>query len=146
MATIRELTAGEAQELERLISAVDEHVPAVADRNPEGLAAFLGDPSAFVLGAYVEQQPVGFAWGLQMRHPSGRLTTYLHQMEVHADWRRQGIATSLLTKAMELAKERGSTRFWLSTGGHNGGAQALYEGLGGDRKPRGDVNYWWQLG
>ncbi len=24
-------------------------------------------------------------------------------------------------------------------------AQALYESLGGDRKPLGDVNYWWDL-
>lgn len=33
-------------------------------------------------------------------------------------------------------------RSWLSTGGHNEAAQALYESLGGDRKPLGDVNYW----
>jgi hypothetical protein len=28
---------------------------------------------------------------------------------------------------------------------HNETAQALYESLGGDRKPLGDVNYWWDL-
>ena len=33
----------------------------------------------------------------------------------------------------------------LSTGGHNKTAQALYESLRGDRKPLGDVNYWWDL-
>lgn len=46
---------------------------------------------------------------------------------------------------MKLGEQRGSTRFWLSTGGHNEGAQALYDSLDGDRKPLGDVNYWWQL-
>ena len=137
--------AGDAHELERLIGAVDALFPAAGDRSPEGSVAFLNDPSSFVLRAYVDHLPVGFAWGLQMRHPTGRLTTYLHQMEVHADWRRQGIATSLVTKATELAKRKGSTRFWLSTGAHNEGAQAVYDQLGGDRKPLGDVNYWWQL-
>lgn len=46
---------------------------------------------------------------------------------------------------MALGRRHGSTRLWLSTGGHNETAQALYESLGGDRKPLGDVNYWWDL-
>jgi len=46
---------------------------------------------------------------------------------------------------MDLARRRGSTRFWLSTGGHNNIAQSLYESLGGVCKPNGDVNYWWEL-
>jgi hypothetical protein len=42
-------------------------------------------------------------------------------------------------------RRAGSTRFRLPTGGHNDTAQALYESLRGDRKPLGDVNYWWDL-
>jgi ribosomal protein S18 acetylase RimI-like enzyme len=75
----------------------------------------------------------------------GRAVTYLHELDVLEDFRRRGVATRLVTRAMELARERGSTRFWLSTGGHNEIAQSLYESLGGERKPRGDVNYWWAL-
>ena len=97
------------------------------------------------LGAYVDRMPVGIAWGLQMRSPSGRLTTYLHELEVREDHRRQGIGRLLVTEAMALARRSGSGRFWLSTGGHNERAQALYASLGGDRKPLGDVNYWWEL-
>ena len=107
--------------------------------------AFLRDPSSFVLGAYVDDAPIGLAWGVQMRSPSGRLTTYLHELDVHEIWRRQGVGTALIREAMALARRRGSTKFWLSTGGHNETAQALYESLGGDRKPLGDVNYWWDL-
>ena len=107
--------------------------------------SFLCDPSSFVLGAYVGDAPVGLAWGLQMRSPSGRLTTYVHELEVHASWRRKGIGSALITDAMALGRRRGSTRFWLSTGGHNATAQALYEALGGERKELGDVNYWWDL-
>ena len=36
-------------------------------------------------------------------------------------------------------------RFWLSAGMRNEVAQAVYESLGGDRKPLRDANYWWQL-
>ena len=99
---------------------------------------------AFVLAAYINDTPVGLAWGLQMRSPRG-LTTYLHELDVHENWRRQGVGSALVTEAMTLARSRGSTEFWLSTGGHNEIAQALYESLGGDRKPLGDVNYWWDL-
>lgn len=124
-------------------SNVDPERP---EQNSQGSAAFLEHSPNFVLAASFEGQPIGFAWGLQMRSPNGRLTTYLHQLEVHADWRRMGAATALVTAAVDTARRNGSTRFWLSTGSHNEGAQALYEQLGGERKPLGDVNYWWTLG
>jgi ribosomal protein S18 acetylase RimI-like enzyme len=141
---VRELVAGRPAELVALFAAVLPDSPAAQAELYEA-ESFLCDPSAFVLGAYVGDAPVGLAWGLQMRSPSGRLTTYVHELEVHGDWRRQGIGSALITDAMALARRRGSTRFWLSTGGHNEAAQALYESLGGDRKPLGDVNYWWEL-
>ncbi len=106
---------------------------------------FLDDPASFAFGAYLGGEPAGLAWGLQMRYPSGRRVTYLHELDVLEQFRRRGIASALIGEAMALARERGSTRFWLSTGGHNEGAQALYESLGGERKPLGDVNYWWAL-
>jgi ribosomal protein S18 acetylase RimI-like enzyme len=55
---------------------------------------------------------------------------------VQENWRRQGVGSALIAAAMTLARQRGSAKFWLSTGGHNTPAQALYESLGGDRKPR----------
>jgi len=107
---------------------------------------FLDDPTSFLLGAYVDGEPVGIAWGVQLRYPNGRLVTYLHELDVRESFRRRGIATALLRRAMALARAKGSTRLWLSTGGHNDGAQALYDSLEGVRKPQGDVNYWWELG
>ena len=142
---IRELLAGDAGQLVALFAAV---LPGSPTGQPDQLnepEAFLRDPNSFVLGAYIEGSPVGLAWGLQMRSPSGRLTTYVHELEVHRNWRRHGVGSALVTEAMTLARRRGSTKFWLSTGGHNETAQALYESLGGDRKPLGDVNYWWDL-
>ena len=142
---IRELVAGGPDQLVALFAAVLPDSPtAQADRLDEP-EAFLQDQNSFVLGAYIDDAPVGLAWGLQMRSPSGRLITYLHELDVHQNCRRQGVGSALVNEAMTLARSRGSTKFWLSTGGHNEIAQALYESLGGDRKPRGDVNYWWDL-
>jgi ribosomal protein S18 acetylase RimI-like enzyme len=142
---IRELLEGEGDQLLALFAAVLPDSPTAQAGGLDEPEAFLRDPSSFVLGAYVDDVPVGLAWGLQMRSPSGRLTMYVHELEVHETWRRHGVGSALVTHAMTLAGRCGSTKFWLSTGGHNETAQALYESLGGDRKPLGDVNYWWDL-
>ena len=142
---VRELGAGDADELVALFAAVLPGSPTAEAHGRDAPVEFLGHPSSFALGAYVDQAPVGLAWGVQMRSPSGRLTTYLHELEVQERWRRRGVGTALVTAAMASGRRRGSTRFWLSTGGHNAPANALYEALGGVRKPLGDVNYWWDL-
>lgn len=142
---IRELVAGEAARLVELFAAVLAGSPTALMDQLDEPEAFLRDPSSFVLGAYVDGSPVGLAWGVQMRSPSGRLTSYLHELDVREDWRRNGVGSALVNEAMNVASRRGSTKFWLSTGAHNESAQALYESLGGDRKPLGDVNYWWDL-
>jgi ribosomal protein S18 acetylase RimI-like enzyme len=142
---IRELVAGGADQLVALFAAVLPGSPTAQADQLDEPDAFLRDPSSFVLGAYIDDAPVGLAWGLQMRSPSGRLTTYVHELDVHENWRRRGVGSALITEAITLARRHGSTKFWLSTGGHNDTAQALYESLGGDRKPLGDVNYWWDL-
>lgn len=142
---IRELLVGGADQLVELFAAVLPESPTAHGAGLDEPEAFLRDPNSFALGAYIDGSPVGLAWGLQMRSPSGRLTTYVHELEVHENWRRQGVGSALITEAMALGRRRDSTKFWLSTGGHNAAAQALYESLGGDRKPLGDVNYWWDL-
>jgi ribosomal protein S18 acetylase RimI-like enzyme len=142
---IRELCTGGAHQLVALFAAVLPDSPTARVDELDEPEAFLRDPNSFVLGAYIDGAPVGLAWGLQMRSPSGRLTTYVHELEVHENWRRQRVGSALVHEAMTLGRRRGSTKFWLSTGGHNETAQALYDLLGGDRKPLGDVNYWWDL-
>ena len=142
---IRELVAGCADQLVALFAAVLPGSPTAHVDRLDGPEAFLRDSHPFALGAYVDGTPVGLARGMQMRSPSGRLTTYLHELDVHENWRRQGVATALVTAAMNLARVRGSTKFWLSTGGHNETAQALYGSLRGVRKSLGDVNFWWDL-
>ncbi len=60
---IRELVAGGADQLVALFAAVLPGSPtALADQLDEP-EAFLRDPSSFVLGAYIDDAPVGLAWG-----------------------------------------------------------------------------------
>ena len=144
MVETRQLKVGESAALVELFDAV---LPGFAGAlvDATGPAAFLEDPASFVFGAYDNGTPTGLAWGIHMRSPNGRLTTYLHELDVREPWRRRGIASALVREAMALARRHGSARFWLSTGGHNDVAQALYQSLGGDRNPLGDVNYRWNL-
>lgn len=142
---IRALSGADADSLVVLFEAVlPGFSDAIGDRG-SGPAEFLDDPASFVFGAYVDGVGAGLAWGMQMRYPSGRLVTYLHEIAVREEFRRRRIATSLIEESIAVARQRGSTRFWLSTGGHNEGAQSVYDSLGGVRKPLGDVNYWWEL-
>lgn len=138
------LLPGDADGLVELFEAV---LPGFVARqaDPLGPETFLAEPTAFAFGAWVDGEPAGLAWGVQMRAPSGRRISYLHELDVREEFRRRGIGSRLVTESMALARERGSSRFWLSTGGHNTVAQAVYASLGGDRKPLGDVNYWWEL-
>lgn len=132
---IQELIAGSTEQLVALFAAVLPDSPTARVDQFDEPEAFLRKPSSFVLGAYVDDTPVGLAWGLQMRSPSGVLTTYLHELDVHENWRRRGIGSALVAEAMVLARRRDSTRFWLSTGGHNEVAQALYASLGETESP-----------
>ena len=142
---VREITAGQDGSLIDLFNAAFPGFSDGLSGDHAAPIAFLSDPASFLFGAYVGGIPAGLAWGVQIRYPSGRLVTYLHELDVREEFRRRGIATSLVQHAMTHARSRGSTRFWLSTGGHNEIAQSLYDSLGGVRKPFGDVNYWWEL-
>ena len=144
--TVREFAAGEDAALDELFRTVtpDDFTDLLAPAG-SGPATFLAHPDTFALGAYVGDEPAGLAWGTAIRSPNGRLVSYLHQLDVREEFRRQGIATALVEAAIARARREGHSRFWLSTGAHNTAAQAVYELLGGDRKPQGDVNYWWHL-
>ncbi|MFV0307349.1 MAG: GNAT family N-acetyltransferase [Desertimonas sp.] len=138
---IRDVRSVGADALVALFAAVVPEFSPV----PSGPEVFVAEPTSFALGAYVDDEPAGLAWGVHMRTPAGRLTTYLHQLDVVERFRRRGLATALVREAMAVGRRAGATKFWLSTGAHNETAQALYASLGGDHKPRGDVNYWWDL-
>ena len=68
---IRELVAGGADQLVALFAAVLPGSPTAHVGRLDEPEAFLRDSHSFAHGAYVDGVPVGLAWGVQMRSPSG---------------------------------------------------------------------------
>lgn len=98
-----------------------------------GPLAFLADSMTFALGGYVDNEPAGLAWGAHVRRPHGDYMTYVHELDVVAAYRRQGVATLLIEAALGLARQRGSSELWLVTRASNEASIALYEQLGAER-------------
>ena len=56
---------------------------------------------------------VGYACGTVVMRPTKPTAFYVSEIEVHADYRRRGVATRMLTRLQELAQDRGCARLWL---------------------------------
>jgi ribosomal protein S18 acetylase RimI-like enzyme len=52
---------------------------------------------------------------------------FIYDLEIHPQFRRQGLATEALNAAQEWAKQRGITRMELNVFAHNHAALALYK-------------------
>ncbi len=99
---------------------------------PERLKYFL-DRGGILLVAYSGEKIVGVALCYDMPHPDATsYTLYVHELDTHPDFRRQGIATLLMNEAIKLGKERGVSEVWVSTETTNDPANALYKKLGPD--------------
>jgi ribosomal protein S18 acetylase RimI-like enzyme len=94
--------------------------------------ALLADPRTLMLVAFDGEQPVGFvlAHELPRRHgdPS---KLFVYEVDVAETHRRLGIASALLARLGELARERGIRVGFVLTGPDNGPANALYRSAGG---------------
>ncbi|MEQ1543647.1 GNAT family N-acetyltransferase [Methyloglobulus sp.] len=88
-----------------------------------------GESTVFV--ALMEQKPAGFAQLYPSFSSVSMARTFiLNDLFVTPSARRLGLASTLLQKAVEYAKQRGAIRLTLSTAIANEPAQALYESQG----------------
>jgi len=118
----------------RLLGPGDESVVRAlrtydGDGDPEGL---LADPRTLMLVAFDGERPIGFvlAHDLPRRHgdPSG---LFVYEVDVAETHRRRGIASALLARLAELARERGIRLGFVLTEEDNSPANALYASAGG---------------
>ena len=94
--------------------------------------ALLADPRTLMVVAFEAERPVGFvlAHELPRRHGDPE-HLFVYEVDVAGSHQRRGIASSLLARVAELARERGiRCGFVLSEPG-NGPANALYRSAGG---------------
>jgi ribosomal protein S18 acetylase RimI-like enzyme len=97
--------------------------------DPEGL---LADPRTLLLAAFDGGRPVGFVLAHELPRRRG------DRAETH---RRRGIASELLARLADLARERGIRVGFVLTEEENEPANALYRSAGGTA----EVSVQWQL-
>lgn len=85
-----------------------------------------------VLGYYIKDNLVGTVTLNILTLPSGKEAT-IWDLAIKEEYRRLGIATKLMNKAEEIAREYGDVgKIWLFSGFHRKCAHELYKKLGYD--------------
>lgn len=99
---------------------------------PGDPAGLLADSRTLMLVAFDAERPVGFvlAHELPRRH-GDPAQLFVYEVDVAESHRRHGIATALLARLAELARERGIPAGFVLTEPDNGAANALYRNAGG---------------
>jgi ribosomal protein S18 acetylase RimI-like enzyme len=129
---VRRADVGDAADIARLLHdfnlEYDEPTPSVEELT-ETIARLLGEGEITVLLA--GKRPDGLAL-LRFRPAiwSAGLEAYVQELYVIPTLRGQGIGRSLLTEAIELARQRGADGIDLNTGETDAAARGLYESMG----------------
>ncbi len=94
----------------------------------EKLDAFLANDQNILLLAKDNEKIAGAALAYVLPHPAGEASLYVHELDTHPDYRRQGVATHIMHKLIEIATERGLEEVWVGTETENV-ANKFYESL-----------------
>src|SRR6187551_936954 len=71
-------------------------------------AAFIADERHHLLIGYIADRPAGFVTAVELLHPDKpQAEMFLYELGVDRQHRRQGLATALLERLIELCRERG---------------------------------------
>jgi aminoglycoside 3-N-acetyltransferase I len=88
---------------------------------------------SFHVVAYDDGEQVGFVYVHDLPRRDGRRQFLLYDVEVVESYRRRGIASRLMQRVAEAARERGVDEAFVLTEPDNDAANALYESLRGVR-------------
>lgn len=110
--------------------------------DPDQLGRFLESDLHELVFATQHDTVVGFASGSVLLHPDKPPAFFINEVGVSEAARRQGVATALCQKLMDLARDRGCRGSWLATETDNTAARALYRRLDA-RETAGVVVYDW---
>lgn len=95
----------------------------------ERLRAYLAEPGHLMVVALSGDLVVGQVMAIIHRHPDKPTELYIDEVGVSPAFQRQGIATQLFQRVMELGRTHGCERFWVGTEADNAPAKALYLSL-----------------
>ena len=119
----------------RLLAPGDEDVVrelATYD-GPGDPEALLADPRTLMLVAFDGERPIGFVLSHELpRRHGDRAKLFVYEVEVADSHQRRGIASALLARLRDLARERGVRTGFVLAEPDNGPANALYRSVGGE--------------
>ena len=118
--------------IRRLGPGDDEVVRKLAEGEPH--TALLSDEATIFLAAFDGAEPVGFVFGYELPRRHGHPSIlFVYELDVNEAFRRQGIATRLMTELAQIARSRGIREGFVLTELDNDAANALYRSLDGER-------------
>lgn len=98
--------------------------------DPEALRKFLENGDVLIL-AYEGERIAGAGLASIILHPSKNADTlFINEIDTHPDFRRQGIATLLMTELFKIAEGLGLSEAWVGADEGNEPAHNLYKKLG----------------
>jgi ribosomal protein S18 acetylase RimI-like enzyme len=113
---------------------------------PASVEAFLADSSNILILAKSAERVSGILTGHRLaRLDDKKATVLLYEIDVHPDFRKQGIASEMINSLKEEARSSGASEVWVITNKSNGAATALYENTGGVAKNDDDVVFEYPL-
>lgn len=98
--------------------------------NETHLRRFLSEDKNILLLAWDDDKIAGATLCYILPHPDGNDTLYVHELDTHPDYRRQGVATQLMNELLSIARQKGLSEVWLGTEIDNPAANELYKKLG----------------
>lgn len=132
--SIRRAQADDFPAVRRLAEALAAHIeepppPLTLDRYVAFYVREHAPVHLFV--ALLDDRVVGLiAWILTHELYSAQAGMYISDIAVHADARRKGVGSALMTKAREWASDHGVTKLGWDVWKHNASAMRFYAGLG----------------
>lgn len=104
-----------------------------AERQPtaDQLRKFLASELHFFLAASIDGAWVGFAYAYELPRPDGSSMLFLYSIDVASEYRRQGVATALLSYLRRVVDERRMKELFVIANCSNDAAVAFYRATGG---------------
>ena len=113
--------------------------PREKDYSSAAFEAWLKDSSHIYLVAHIDGRIAGSSHAYMMLHPDGRTFMFIDEVDTKEEFRRQGVATTMMKWLITYALDNGAAEAWLGTEHDNPEAKALYESLHPDEVEHGPI-------
>ena len=124
--------------IERIVDPAAVHRAADLFDGPPLAAAterFLADPTHHLLFAFDDAgRAVGMISGVEMTHPDKGTEMFVYELGVAPAARLQGVATALVRRLSEIAREHGCYGMWVGTEPDNDAGLATYRRAGANEE------------